>query len=255
MSEHNAEGRQDGALNPQALRLEDIARILSASSPSPITVEIVQADIDDGTPVNLVLDSFSVFSIARWRSDRFGADVWPKRRVRGRKLENEPLMKPHGAPSCSTPSRLILRTKSDWPITRQSPVHIPQPPLESGHRTIRRPRVNAPRPRLSAPAFRVGRPVRATSCVWHDFSAFVSRSEVETFSSGGHFVQKGLLAAIVSVSLVRWPLRVMKGLPAPERFRMPRLGSVSGANPFRANGDKSGPLLGATKVVAIASDL
>ena len=52
MTEHNAGGRQDGGLNPQALRLADMARVLSASGPSPITVEILQADIDDGAPVN-----------------------------------------------------------------------------------------------------------------------------------------------------------------------------------------------------------
>ena len=46
MTEHNAEGRQDGALNPQALRLADMARILSASGPQPVTVEMLQADID-----------------------------------------------------------------------------------------------------------------------------------------------------------------------------------------------------------------
>jgi hypothetical protein len=52
MSEHNAEGRQPGPLNPQALRLADLARILSASGPSPVTVEMLQTDINDGAPVN-----------------------------------------------------------------------------------------------------------------------------------------------------------------------------------------------------------
>ncbi len=52
MSEHNAEGRQAGPLNPQALRLADLARVLSASGPKPVTVEMLQADIDDGAPVN-----------------------------------------------------------------------------------------------------------------------------------------------------------------------------------------------------------
>lgn len=46
------EGRQEGPLNPQALRLEDLARILSASGPRPVSVETLQADIDDGAPVN-----------------------------------------------------------------------------------------------------------------------------------------------------------------------------------------------------------
>ena len=52
MSETNADGRQGSPLNPQALRLEDLARILSASGPRPVTVETLQADIDDGVPVN-----------------------------------------------------------------------------------------------------------------------------------------------------------------------------------------------------------
>ena len=52
MTDNNANGRQDGGLNPQALRLADMARILSASGPRPVTVEMLQADIDDGAPVN-----------------------------------------------------------------------------------------------------------------------------------------------------------------------------------------------------------
>ena len=43
--------RQAG-MNPQALRLEDVARILSASGPQPVTVDMLQADIDDGAPTN-----------------------------------------------------------------------------------------------------------------------------------------------------------------------------------------------------------
>ena len=52
MSETHATGRQAGGLNPQALRLEDLAQILSAMGPKPVTVEMLQADIDDGAPVN-----------------------------------------------------------------------------------------------------------------------------------------------------------------------------------------------------------
>ena len=48
----NAEGRQGSPLNPQSLRLEDLARILSASGPKPVTVEMLQADLDDGAPMN-----------------------------------------------------------------------------------------------------------------------------------------------------------------------------------------------------------
>ena len=46
------EARQNGPLNPQALRLEDLARILSAAGPRPVTVEMLQDDLDDGAPVN-----------------------------------------------------------------------------------------------------------------------------------------------------------------------------------------------------------
>lgn len=52
MGEHNAEGRQPGPLNPQALRLADMAHVLSASGSSPVTVEMLQVDIDNGAPRN-----------------------------------------------------------------------------------------------------------------------------------------------------------------------------------------------------------
>lgn len=48
MDANNPDGRQTGGLNPQCLRLEDMARILAALGPEPITVEMLQADIDDG---------------------------------------------------------------------------------------------------------------------------------------------------------------------------------------------------------------
>jgi hypothetical protein len=52
MTDENEAGRQPSGLNPQALRLEDLARILSASGPKTVTVEMLQADIDDGAPQN-----------------------------------------------------------------------------------------------------------------------------------------------------------------------------------------------------------
>ena len=52
MPDNNAEGRQPGPLNPQSLRLEDLARILTASGLRAATVEMLQADIDDGAPRN-----------------------------------------------------------------------------------------------------------------------------------------------------------------------------------------------------------
>ena len=52
MTDTIAQGRQASLLSPQALRLEDLARILSAAGPRPITVELLQADIDAGAPTN-----------------------------------------------------------------------------------------------------------------------------------------------------------------------------------------------------------
>ena len=52
MTDSNAEGRHGGPLNPQALSLEDVARILTASGWKPVSVDMVRADIDDGAPVN-----------------------------------------------------------------------------------------------------------------------------------------------------------------------------------------------------------
>ncbi|MBU4270743.1 MAG: hypothetical protein KKE86_14160 [Planctomycetes bacterium] len=52
MSEHNTEGRQGGPLNPQALSLEDAARVLTASGTKPVTVEMLRNDIDAGAPTN-----------------------------------------------------------------------------------------------------------------------------------------------------------------------------------------------------------
>ena len=52
MSELTAQSPQPSALNPQALRLEDLARVLSAWGPRPVTVETLLADIDDGAPTN-----------------------------------------------------------------------------------------------------------------------------------------------------------------------------------------------------------
>ena len=52
MPDNNPEQRQPPALDPQALRLEDLARILSASGLRQVTVEMLQADLDDGAPRN-----------------------------------------------------------------------------------------------------------------------------------------------------------------------------------------------------------
>ena len=52
MSETNPTGRQASGLSPQNLRLEDLAGILSAMGPKPVTVEMLQDDLADGAPVN-----------------------------------------------------------------------------------------------------------------------------------------------------------------------------------------------------------
>jgi hypothetical protein len=65
MSASNAEGRQGGPLNPQALRPEDLARILTASGPRPVTLEMLQADIDAGAPTNAD-GTMSLVQYARW---------------------------------------------------------------------------------------------------------------------------------------------------------------------------------------------
>jgi hypothetical protein len=50
MTDSNAQGRNP--LNPQALSLEDVARILSAAGPKPVTVAMLRDDIDYGAPTN-----------------------------------------------------------------------------------------------------------------------------------------------------------------------------------------------------------
>ena len=52
MPDNNPEDRQAGGLNPQALRLEDLARILTASGLRSVTVKMLNADLDDGAPQN-----------------------------------------------------------------------------------------------------------------------------------------------------------------------------------------------------------
>ena len=65
MPNSNPNGRQTGAVSPQSLRLEDVARILSAVGPKPVTVEMLQADIDDGAPVNQD-GTMNLLSYAAW---------------------------------------------------------------------------------------------------------------------------------------------------------------------------------------------
>jgi len=48
----NASGRQGGPLNPRALSVDDLARVLTSSGPDPVTVEMIQDDVTDGAPTN-----------------------------------------------------------------------------------------------------------------------------------------------------------------------------------------------------------
>ena len=52
MSSDNAQERQGGPLNPQALRRKDLVRILSGFLPRPVTLDMLEEDIDAGAPVN-----------------------------------------------------------------------------------------------------------------------------------------------------------------------------------------------------------
>jgi len=65
MADSNAEGRQGGPLNPQGLRLEDLARVLSAVGWKPVTVEMLKEDIEDGAPVNAD-GTVNVIQYAAW---------------------------------------------------------------------------------------------------------------------------------------------------------------------------------------------
>ena len=65
MDTNNPDERQTGGLNPQCLRLEDLAKILSALGPKPVTVEMLQADIDDGAPVNRD-ETINLLHFASW---------------------------------------------------------------------------------------------------------------------------------------------------------------------------------------------
>ncbi|WP_460183278.1 hypothetical protein [Thermopirellula anaerolimosa] len=52
MTDTSVPGRQASPLSPQALRLEDMARLLSAAGPKAVTLAMLQADIDAGAPTN-----------------------------------------------------------------------------------------------------------------------------------------------------------------------------------------------------------
>jgi hypothetical protein len=45
-------GQHGGSLNPQALSVEDLARVLTASSRKAVTREMIQKSLDNGAPLN-----------------------------------------------------------------------------------------------------------------------------------------------------------------------------------------------------------
>ena len=67
----NAEGRQGPQLNPQALRLADLARILSAFGGRPVSVEMLEADVDAGAPTNPD-GTINLVSYAAWLAGEMG---------------------------------------------------------------------------------------------------------------------------------------------------------------------------------------
>ena len=75
MPDNNPEDRQAGGLNPQALRLEDLARILTASGLQSVTEEMIQADIDDGAPVN-ANGTVNLVHFAAWLVKNVLQHIW-----------------------------------------------------------------------------------------------------------------------------------------------------------------------------------
>ena len=52
MTGSNAQGRPGIPLNPQALYLEDLARIVTASGVKPVTIGVLRRDLAGGAPTN-----------------------------------------------------------------------------------------------------------------------------------------------------------------------------------------------------------
>ncbi len=52
MTHSNAPGRPGGPLDPQALSLGDLARVLAAAGARAITLEMLRADLAAGAPQN-----------------------------------------------------------------------------------------------------------------------------------------------------------------------------------------------------------
>jgi len=48
----NQQAGGSGHLDPMAMSIEDLARVLTAGGWKPVTVEMIRADLDDGAPQN-----------------------------------------------------------------------------------------------------------------------------------------------------------------------------------------------------------
>ncbi len=77
MDSENDGGQHGGSLNPQALSIEDLARVLTASGRKAVTLAMVQKSLDNGAPVNpdgtISLVKFAAFpakEVPSRRSDR-----------------------------------------------------------------------------------------------------------------------------------------------------------------------------------------
>lgn len=58
-------------LDPQALSLEDAARLLSRAGGRPVTLDVLQADIDAGAPVNAD-GTINLVHLAAWLVKEMG---------------------------------------------------------------------------------------------------------------------------------------------------------------------------------------
>jgi hypothetical protein len=67
----NQEAGGSGHLDPTALSVEDLARVLTAAGWKPINVEMIRADLDDGAPQNAD-GTINVVRFAAWHVREMG---------------------------------------------------------------------------------------------------------------------------------------------------------------------------------------
>jgi len=71
MVANNQEAGGSGHLDPTALSVEDLARVLTAAGWKPINVEMIRADLDDGAPQNAD-GTINVVNYAAWHVREMG---------------------------------------------------------------------------------------------------------------------------------------------------------------------------------------